>query len=46
MMRATSNQTMKLTATVLRFSDASLVAPFLSLRAYLSPSGRSLSFSR
>jgi hypothetical protein len=41
-----SNQTMKLTATVLRFGDAFLTLRFLSVRAYLSASGRSLSFSR
>jgi hypothetical protein len=41
-----SNQTMKLTATVLRFGGAFLVATFLSPQIGLSPSGRSLSFSR
>jgi hypothetical protein len=41
-----SNQTMKLTATVVRFADAFLSASFLSLRAYLSAGGRSLSCSR
>jgi hypothetical protein len=40
------NQTMKLTATVMRFGDAFLIASFLSLQADLSASGRSLSFSR
>jgi hypothetical protein len=37
---------MKLTATVLRFGDALLNATFLSPQIRLSPSGRSLSFSR
>jgi hypothetical protein len=37
---------MKLTATVLRFGDALLVASFLSPLICFSPSGRSLSFSR
>jgi hypothetical protein len=37
---------MKLTATDMSFEDAVLVAIFLSLRASLSTSGRSLSFSR
>ena len=37
---------MKLTATVLRFGDAFLVANVLSPEIGLCPSGRSLSFSR
>jgi hypothetical protein len=37
---------MKLTATVLRFGDAFLIARFLSPQRCLSASGRSLSFSR
>jgi hypothetical protein len=37
---------MKLTATVLRFGDAFLVATFRSPQISLCPSGRSLSFSR
>jgi hypothetical protein len=41
-----SNQTMKLTATAMRFEDAFLIATFLSPQIGLSPSGRSLSFSR
>jgi hypothetical protein len=41
-----SNQTMKLTATTVRFGDAFLVATFLPTQIGLSPSGRSLSFSR
>ena len=45
-MTATSNQTMKLTATVLRFGDAFPVATFLSPLISLSPGGLSLSFSR
>ena len=40
------NQTMKLTATAMSFGDATFSASFLSLRSSLSPSGRSLSFSR
>ena len=40
------NQTMKLTATFVRFGDAFLRATFLSPKVGLSPSGRSLSFSR
>ena len=40
------NQTMKLTATVLRLEDAFLVATSLSLRVERSPGGRSLSYSR
>jgi hypothetical protein len=36
---------MKLTATVLRFGDAFLMASLLSLQIDLSPSGRSLSYS-
>jgi hypothetical protein len=43
---AFSWKTMKLTATVLRFADAFLIASFLSQRCCLSASGRSLSFSR
>ena len=46
MVTVTSNQTMKLTATVLRFDEAFLMTTFLSLRVDLSPGGRSLSFSR
>ena len=42
----TPNQPMKLTATAQRFGDASLEASFLSPQIGLSPSGRSLSFSR
>jgi hypothetical protein len=41
-----SNQTMKLTATVLRFGDALVLTSFLSPRLHVRPSGRSLSFSR
>jgi hypothetical protein len=41
-----SNQTMKLTATISRFGDAFLSATFLSPQIGLSPSGRSLSCSR
>jgi hypothetical protein len=37
---------MKLTATVLRFADAVLVATFLTAQVCLSPGGRSLSYSR
>jgi hypothetical protein len=37
---------MKLTATSVRFGDVFLVASFLSSQIGLSPSGRSLSFSR
>ena len=37
---------MKLTATVLRFGDAFLVAIFFPPQIGLGPSGRSLSFSR
>ena len=37
---------MKLTATAVRLGDIFLNASFLSLRACLSPGGRSLSFSR
>jgi hypothetical protein len=37
---------MKLTATAVRFGDAFLVATFLSPQTGLSPSGRSLSYSR
>jgi hypothetical protein len=37
---------MKLTATVLRFADAFLVATLLSPLIRLSPGGRSLFFSR
>jgi hypothetical protein len=37
---------MKLTATFAGFGDAILVASFLSPQIGLSPSGRSLSFSR
>jgi hypothetical protein len=44
--RDSPNQTMKLTATVLRFGDAFLVASFLSPRNCLSPGGRSLSLFR
>jgi hypothetical protein len=40
------NQTMKVTATFPRFGDAVLVATFLPSQIGLSPSGRSLSFSR
>jgi hypothetical protein len=40
------NQAMKLTATAVRLGHAFLSASFLSLRAGLCPSGRSLSFSR
>jgi hypothetical protein len=40
------NQTMKLTATVLRFDYAFLVASVLSPQRCLSARGRSLSFSR
>jgi hypothetical protein len=40
------NQTMKLTATFVRFGDALQVATFLSPQIGLSPSGRSLSCSR
>jgi hypothetical protein len=43
---ARPNQTMKLTATAVRFGDAVLVATFLSAQACLFLSGRSLSFSR
>ena len=42
----TSNQTMKLTATLTRFADAFLVSTFLPAQIGLSPSGRSLSYSR
>jgi hypothetical protein len=41
-----SNQTMKLTATALRFADGLLLTSFLSPRLHVSPRGRSLSFSR
>jgi hypothetical protein len=44
--RVSSNQTMKLTATLMRFGDAFPVATFLSPRRCLSPGDRSLSFSR
>jgi hypothetical protein len=44
--RATSNQTMKLTATFPCFGDAFPVATFILPKIGLSPSGRSLSFSR
>jgi hypothetical protein len=37
---------MKLTATVLCFGDAFLLASFLSPQIRLGPGGRSLSFSR
>jgi hypothetical protein len=37
---------MKLTATAMRFVDALVMASFLSRQIGLSPSGRSLSFSR
>ena len=37
---------MKLTATVQRFGDTFVIATFLSPQIGLSPSGRSLSFSR
>jgi hypothetical protein len=41
-----SNQTMKLTATLVRFGHAFLSTTFLSPKIGLSPGGRSLSFSR
>jgi hypothetical protein len=44
--QSSSNQAMKLTATTVRFGDAFLVTVFLSPQIGLSPSGRSLSFSR
>jgi hypothetical protein len=37
---------MKLTATEVRFGDAFIVATFLPPQICLSPSGRSLSFTR
>ena len=40
------NQTMKLTATLVRFGDAFLRASFLSSQTDLCPSGRSLSCFR
>jgi hypothetical protein len=44
--RPPSNQTMKLTATFVRFGDAFLLATFLCPQTGLNPRGRSLSFSR